>query len=134
MPKPKPRQRATGFRAFMHRQASPIASWMSLGLLSAVVGVVLYAEREYAHAADVSQKFSKMETGQEINRLTIETSTLEVKLQLLRAQLSQVTYAQGAMTRDRAAEKERLATEIGTLNQDLSTKKQLLDRMRTGTK
>lgn len=106
----------------------------TLGAIAALVGLLWAIDDRYAHAGEVSQKFSRMETGQEINRLTIETSTMDVKLQLLRAQLSQLSYAQGPMTRDRAAERERLNAEITSVSQDLSTKKQLLDRLRTGTK
>lgn len=135
MTKRKPpivKSRTARFKAYIHREISPLASWVSIGLLSTAVGAAIYIEHEFAHAGPTEQRFATMTTGQEINRLTTETETMKVRLELLRTQQTAITYAPGPKTRERDAAIERLKTDIGDLGAELAAKKQLLDRLRTG--
>lgn len=96
------------------------------------VAAVYFVEDRYAHATDMRQMRADLTSGQEINRLTTEVETLNLKIQLLRANLSQITFAQGPVTQDRKKEMERIGTDIRDAGIDLSAKKQLLDRMKAG--
>lgn len=129
---PRPKSRTQRLIAFAKKPIRPLVSWVSLGTLTTAVGAVVYLEREYVHAADFQSFKSSVSTGQEINRLTTEVQTMDLRLQLLRQNLYQVTYAQGPMTRDRRVELDRLSTAIRDTGVELDAKRRLLDRLRTG--
>lgn len=132
--KPPVKSKAARLKAYLHREAGPLASWMSLAFLTTVVGASIYIEHEFAHAGPTEQRFQTMTTGQEINRLTTETETAKVRLELLRTQQTAITYASGAKTRERDAAIERLKTEVSDLAAKVAAKEQLLDKLRTGSK
>lgn len=123
-PAPMP-SRAARLKAFAKQQVSPFASLLSLGVLSAVAGTILYAEHEYAHAADVRQQFS-------VDGLRTEIGQYEIRLQLAQQDLTQLSYAPGPKTPVIRQELERRGEVVRALGQELASKKALYDRLRSG--
>ena len=109
-----------------------------ISVVIALVGGVILIDDRYAHAADFNKQLSTVSSQLEINRLTGEIGVLTIRKSQLEDKIFDASAVRQGQRLKQADVKdtdfalERYRNELLSINDQISKKQDLIDKLRTG--
>lgn len=129
--KSAPAKKPSRLKALAEKPVSPLASIVSFGSVLGLVGAIYLIEDRYVHAADFATFRAEIKSDRQIESLKTEIGQYEIRLQLARDSLAQLSFAPGPRTQLIARELERRGELVRDIGLELAAKKTLLDKLRS---